>query len=352
MPQFAAGAVACAAVPGHALAAVRRAGRMRASAARSARALTYVPILFMALVALLWGTRGATLAAFLGALIAIVNTAQRRRAVRRLGRLPRRTRTRGAGLRAGDRADRPADRGARRRATQRHARGARVADALRGGDRRASACSRTNGIPRAAASSSPGIPRSSSACPRRSSPRSPTGWRWSRADDRERVATRFDERVRGQGAPDTTTYLVRGPRGAPLDRHRRSARDPRPRRRSCIASSASCASRRRRATRRRRMTRQQCADAEPSAPPTAKPPASPANVARRRVPHPWPGRHAVRPGLDAQAPEERGLRHALADAARARHEAGGPGRRHRGRLDRRGHRRSTARSATSIRGCT
>ena len=38
--------------------------------------LTYVPIVFMALVALLWGTRGATLAAFLGALIAIVNTAQ------------------------------------------------------------------------------------------------------------------------------------------------------------------------------------------------------------------------------------------------------------------------------------
>ncbi len=40
------------------------------------RALTYVPIVFMALVALLWGTRGATLAAFAGALIAMVNTAQ------------------------------------------------------------------------------------------------------------------------------------------------------------------------------------------------------------------------------------------------------------------------------------
>ena len=43
---------------------------------RSAQSLTYAPIVFMALVALLWGTRGATLAAFLGALIAIVNTAQ------------------------------------------------------------------------------------------------------------------------------------------------------------------------------------------------------------------------------------------------------------------------------------
>ena len=40
------------------------------------RALTYVPIMFMAFVALLWGTRGATLAAFAGALIAMVNTAQ------------------------------------------------------------------------------------------------------------------------------------------------------------------------------------------------------------------------------------------------------------------------------------
>ena len=43
---------------------------------RSGESLTYAPIVFMALVALLWGTRGATLAAFLGALIAIVNTAQ------------------------------------------------------------------------------------------------------------------------------------------------------------------------------------------------------------------------------------------------------------------------------------
>jgi len=40
------------------------------------KGLTYMPIVFMAIVALLWGTRGATLAAFVGALIAIVNTAQ------------------------------------------------------------------------------------------------------------------------------------------------------------------------------------------------------------------------------------------------------------------------------------
>ncbi len=39
--------------------------------------MDYLPIMFIALVALLWGIRGTTLAAFAGALIAIVNTAQR-----------------------------------------------------------------------------------------------------------------------------------------------------------------------------------------------------------------------------------------------------------------------------------
>lgn len=38
--------------------------------------LTYIPIVFMALVGLLWGARGATVVAFIGALIAMVNTAQ------------------------------------------------------------------------------------------------------------------------------------------------------------------------------------------------------------------------------------------------------------------------------------
>lgn len=41
------------------------------------KTLTYVPILFMALVALLWGAQGATLASFTGAVIAMLNTAQR-----------------------------------------------------------------------------------------------------------------------------------------------------------------------------------------------------------------------------------------------------------------------------------
>jgi integral membrane sensor domain MASE1 len=75
MPAFAAGAVACALFLGTMwmLFDAKPGTRFGASAGET---LTYVPILFMALVALLWGTRGATLAAFVGALIAVVNTAQ------------------------------------------------------------------------------------------------------------------------------------------------------------------------------------------------------------------------------------------------------------------------------------
>lgn len=75
MPTFLGGAIACAlflfitwllfdAAPGTRFEGTR------------GQTLTYVPILFMALVALLWGTQGATLTAFLGALIAMVNTSQ------------------------------------------------------------------------------------------------------------------------------------------------------------------------------------------------------------------------------------------------------------------------------------
>jgi len=75
MPAFAGGAVACALFLGSMwlLFDARVEERFGGSVGES---LTYVPIVFMALLALLWGTRGATLAAFVGALIAIVNTAQ------------------------------------------------------------------------------------------------------------------------------------------------------------------------------------------------------------------------------------------------------------------------------------
>lgn len=75
MPVFAGGAVACALfLLSLQLIFDAQAGSRFGSGA--GRALTYVPIVFMAVVALLWGTRGATLAAFAGALIAMVNTAQ------------------------------------------------------------------------------------------------------------------------------------------------------------------------------------------------------------------------------------------------------------------------------------
>jgi integral membrane sensor domain MASE1 len=74
MPGFAAGAVACALYLGTMQFLFDTNVEQRFGGA--GESLTYAPIVFMALVALLWGTRGTTLAAFLGALIAIVNTAQ------------------------------------------------------------------------------------------------------------------------------------------------------------------------------------------------------------------------------------------------------------------------------------
>jgi len=74
MPAFAAGAVACALFLG--TMQILFDADVDARFGSMGESLTYAPIVCMALVGLMWGTRGATLAAFLGALIAIVNTAQ------------------------------------------------------------------------------------------------------------------------------------------------------------------------------------------------------------------------------------------------------------------------------------
>jgi integral membrane sensor domain MASE1 len=75
MINFIGGAIACVLFLGSLwlLFDAREGTRFTGSVGQS---LTYIPIVFMALTALLWGTRGATLAAFLGALLAILNTAQ------------------------------------------------------------------------------------------------------------------------------------------------------------------------------------------------------------------------------------------------------------------------------------
>ena len=74
MPAFAAGAVACALFLG--TMELLFDTNVDTTFGGVGESLTYLPIVFMAFVALLWGTRGATLTAFIGALIAIVNTAQ------------------------------------------------------------------------------------------------------------------------------------------------------------------------------------------------------------------------------------------------------------------------------------
>jgi integral membrane sensor domain MASE1 len=74
MPAFAAGAVACALFLG--TMQILFDTNVDATFGGIGESLTYLPIVFMAFVALLWGTRGATLAAFIGAMIAIVNTTQ------------------------------------------------------------------------------------------------------------------------------------------------------------------------------------------------------------------------------------------------------------------------------------
>ena len=74
MPAFAAGAIAAALFLG--TMEILFDSDVDARFGGMGESLTYAPIVCIALVGLLWGTRGATLTAFLGALIAIVNTAQ------------------------------------------------------------------------------------------------------------------------------------------------------------------------------------------------------------------------------------------------------------------------------------
>lgn len=74
MPAFAGGAVACALFL-FSMYFLFRAGPQQHLGGNVGRGLIYVPIVFMALVALLWGLRGATLVATAGTLLALFYTA-------------------------------------------------------------------------------------------------------------------------------------------------------------------------------------------------------------------------------------------------------------------------------------
>lgn len=214
MPAFAAGAVACALFLLSVFLLFDAPVGSRFGGLEG-RALTYVPIVFMALVALLWGTRGATIAAFTGALIAMVNTAQ--------GEGPF------AGIQGflGD--------------PELEVEGYALAIALTGLLIAVLAASQRNAMRIArdwrtrfeAAIGAHGLlayewdPVSGSITMTGDSAqlvgvaaaRIATLADWLAnvvAADRDRVSARFDERVRGQGQPDTMTYLVSGPGGATL----------------------------------------------------------------------------------------------------------------------------------------
>ena len=212
MSGFAAGAVACALFLGSMqflfdVHVETRFGSMGQS-------LTYAPIVFMALVALLWGTPGATLAAFLGALIAIVNTAQNEGpfagvegmlgeaelevqaytlAIALTGLLI-------AVLEAGQRHAMREARAWQTRFTAAIGAHRLIAyewDPVSGKIVLTGDSTQLLGVP-----------------PERLA--NLADWlALVSADDRERVATRFDERVRGHGETDTMTYLVNGT-GGPL----------------------------------------------------------------------------------------------------------------------------------------
>jgi integral membrane sensor domain MASE1 len=73
MPQFAAGAVACALFIGT-LYVLFSPGASVFLSGSVETGLTYLPVVFMGVIAVTWGARGASLSAFAGALIALFNT--------------------------------------------------------------------------------------------------------------------------------------------------------------------------------------------------------------------------------------------------------------------------------------
>jgi integral membrane sensor domain MASE1 len=214
MTAFASGAIACALFLGTMQILFdadveARFGSMGAS-------LTYAPIVFMALVGLLWGTRGATLTAFLGALIAIVNTGQHEGPFADtqglLGDPELEVQAYALAIALTGLLIAVLDAGKRIAIRDARAWQARFSAAI--GAHRLIAYEwdpPTNRIVLTGdANALLGVPAERIA----------TLADWLGhvdAGDREAVTTRFDERVRGQGEPDMLAYVMRGADGALLE---------------------------------------------------------------------------------------------------------------------------------------
>jgi PAS domain-containing protein len=214
-PTFAAGAVACALFLGTMQLLFDVNVESRFGAGSVGHSLTYAPIVFMALVALLWGTRGATLAAFLGALIAIVNTAQNEGpfagAEGFLGEAELEVQAYALAIALTGLLIAVLEAGQRNAMREARAWQTRFTAAIGAHRLLAYEWDPASGhlVVTGDSTELVGVPPE----------RLGTLADWLAliaADDRERAATRFDERVRGQGEADAMTYLVNGASGAVL----------------------------------------------------------------------------------------------------------------------------------------
>lgn len=212
MTQFAAGAVACALFLGTMYLLFDTKPEALGGMGES---LTYGPIVFMALVALLWGAQGSMLAAFLGTLVAMVNTAQGEgpfaKAPGLLGDPELEVQLYALAIALTGLLIAVLDAGQRSAMREAKAWQTRFSAAIGAHRLIAYEWDPVSGSLVVTGDSGElvGVPAERLG--------SLADWlSLVAADDRERVATRFDERVRGQGETDAITYLVNGPGGSVL----------------------------------------------------------------------------------------------------------------------------------------
>lgn len=214
MPAFASGAVACALFLG--TMQILFDANVEARFGSMGASLTYAPIVFMAVVGLMWGTRGATLAAFLGALIAIVNTAQHEGPFADtqglLGDPELEVQAYALAIALSGLLIAVLDAGKRNAIRDARAWQARFSAAI--------AAHRLIAYEWDPPTNKIVLTGDTAALLGVPAERIATLADWLAlvdAEDRDSVATRFDERVRGHGETDAMTYLARGADGASLE---------------------------------------------------------------------------------------------------------------------------------------